>query len=162
MPKPLSANNQAQTSVDVPKPTWLLEIGFAAPLRLSSRGDFSYGGNLFSKAKLEVSLGRQPTISLFNDRNLYSPLFINEGVGKPVILYQVYGDSPLALAGEDVFWDGVTGPWAGKTEIQFSLQPNRPAYTPKIVATEDIFSRLPAEGTVIQTRSGTFTLTRQS
>jgi hypothetical protein len=162
MPRSLSANNQTNTAVAVTKPTWLIEIGFSTPLRLSSRGDFTYGGNVFASANLEVSLGNQPIVSLFNDRNLYSPWFINEGAGKTVVVYQVFGNSGVALAAEDIYWHGVTAPWSGKTEIQFALKTNRDAFTPKIVATDQIFSRLPAEGTVIQTRSGQVTLTRQT
>ncbi len=159
----LSSNNQANSALRGTAPLYLAALGFSTTLRLSSRGDVRWNGNDYSRALLTVNLGGEEGSSMrfFDTGFAYSAIFKAQGTdGISVTVYQLFGPGPFASGDADIYFSGVLGPAEIGEFIEVQLLDSEPSYTPKIRATSDIFTHLPAAGTELVTRAGTFVLER--
>lgn len=99
----LTAAQIAATSSTVTTPGYLVELLFDTPLRLSSRGDQSWNGYIWTGGRLGKVSGlasdargeQKGSIELINSDLAYSALILNEGwAGIGCRVWQFYGDNP--------------------------------------------------------------------
>lgn len=109
----LTAGQIASTAATVTTPAYLVEILFTTAIRLSTRGDQSWGGYSWTGGRLGrvsglTSDGRgdqRGKVELINSDLAYSALVLNEGVAdRPCRVWQFYGDNPTDAA---LIFDGV-------------------------------------------------------
>ena len=94
----LSEATEASTEALTTKPGWLVELFWATPLRLSSRGNISWRDRSWVPDTLvAVSTGEGGYIELANSNLAYSALVMNEGVADVGCqIWKFYGDAPGA------------------------------------------------------------------
>lgn len=163
MSRDLSANNQSKVTDPVTRPVWLLELLYSTPIRLSSREDVTeYEGKTFEPATMRVEYNGDTANVRFFDQDLkYSPIMVAEGQGQDAILHKVYGDPPFADGAAEIYLDGEIGPSTIDDFINVRLLASGPGVAPRYRATAELgLNHLPASGTEIQTRAGTFILER--
>lgn len=98
----LSGTLAAELGLTITRPGYLVEIGFSSVLRLSTLGDVSYGGYVWSAADIKVAgLGRNEQggnggqLSLGNADLDYGALILNEGAAdRPVRIWSVWAGAP--------------------------------------------------------------------
>jgi hypothetical protein len=149
---------------DVTSPGYFVEVGFATPLRLSSRGTMSWSGNTWTTWDVRVrGLSTESggstaggSIVLANGDYTISALVLNEGVAnRAVKVWQYYGDSALTASDPVQVFVGVADdatidPTSGTVTLQL-VQTNAAAlFAPRFYVTPETgFSFLPAPGTVV-------------
>jgi len=103
----LTAAQLAATSATVTTPAYLVEMLFVTPLRLSSRGDQSWGGFAWTGGRLGKVSGlasdgrgdQKGKIDLINTDLAYSALVLAEGVAeRGCRVWEFYGDNPADAA----------------------------------------------------------------
>lgn len=103
----LTAAQIAATSSTVTTPAYLVELLFNTPLRLSSRGDQSWGGYTWTGGRLGKVSGlasdgrgeQNGRIELINSDLAYSALVLAEGVAeRGCRVWKFYGDNPVDAA----------------------------------------------------------------
>jgi hypothetical protein len=111
----LTGPTDAATQLTITQPGWLVELGFATLLRLSSRNDQSWGGYTWTGSRIkrlsglsaDGSGGQSGTLELINTDLAYSALVLGEGAAdKTVRVWKFYGDNPASDDPVAVF-DGV-------------------------------------------------------
>ena len=104
----LSETTETLTAAPATKPGWLVELAWATPVRLSSRGSVSWAGYAWVPDTIAgVSIGEGGYVELANGDLAYSALVMNEGVADvPCRIWKFYGDAPGAEDPVLVF-DGV-------------------------------------------------------
>lgn len=108
----LSTSLSTKVSQTVTLPGYLVALEFESQtVRLSSRGDVTWGGYTWLSYSLEV-LGLASdgagdvsgTLRIGNTDNTLSALILGEGIaGRPVTIYAFYGDAPASDEVEEVF-----------------------------------------------------------
>lgn len=163
MARTLSTQNSSEVTKPLTRPLYLVEILFTTPLRLSSRETLTYDSDTYTAAKLEVSL--QPpnaSLSLYNDGLAYGSQFISAGPGAEITIYEIYGEAPFSPGDADIFYHGETSSTEIGEFIEIQLRPTRPQFTPRYIASDEIFSHLPPDGTRLETPNGVFVLKRDN
>lgn len=155
----LSSNNQSETTGQVTRPVWLVEIQFAIVLRLSSREEITIDGDVFHPSNLDVDIaGRR--FRLYNEGLQWSSTFLVGTSGVRVKIWKVWGESPFVAADLDLWFDGELGGGTVGTAIEFRLLDSGPKQCPRIYAAPPTFNHLPPAGTEIVTPTGTRLLKR--
>jgi len=90
--RPLSSVNRTGIAQTLTRPVYLVEFGFATPLRLSSRNTITYAGNSFSAAAVTVDLSGL-TVRILNASLAYTATFKDGGDGVAVKIWALYGDA---------------------------------------------------------------------
>lgn len=115
----LSAPLLAELGLTITRPGYLIEIEFASPLRLSTIGDVTYGGNNYAAADMQVrdikadgSLNQGSALVFANTWQDMSAMILNEGIAdRPVRVLAVYAGAPddavevFAGVCDDAAWD---------------------------------------------------------
>lgn len=157
MSRTLPGGMATAAALDITRPFWIVDIGFATPLRLSSRGAMTVGGNVYAAAQMTVDVDsrRQTgTIALFNDG--YT---IPTTARIAVAVYMGYGVDVTAFSALEQIHDGVLGGVAVATDqIRLALQPHAPKFMPRQRVRPPIFNHLPPPGTEFVTPNGVFVL----
>lgn len=102
----LSAALQAAHASVIQKPAWLVYIGFATPIRISSYDDVSYDSNTWAAYDVDVSRVRIDAVKVIGDITIQNAddvlgaLILNEGVADKTI--KVYGYDAAATATADI------------------------------------------------------------
>lgn len=161
MTRPLSSANAALLSATVSRPVYLVELGLATTLRLSSRETISYAGNSYTAAGLRVDLSGTK-LSLYNDSLTYTAAFLAGVSGEAATVSLLYGDGPFATGDADVVFCGQIGAVGIGETIEIRLRPAPVRRLPRLYVTPPTFNHLPADGLQILTSSGVFTLERSS
>lgn len=157
----------------VTQPLYLIEIGFTPALRLSTRGDVTWGGTLWSGGEaitvgsLEADgSGRQPgTIQVGNLDDYVGTLVLSQGVAdRPVKVWKADGTA-LDVADPVLVFDGVVERADVDTaRVSFSLAGagTRSAFAPRrVIGPASGFNFLMPAGTKITIGATTYTLERQ-
>lgn len=164
MTRTVTAALTTEIGRDVVTPGYLVEIGFATPLRLSSRATLSWSGNTWTTWDVRVrgiAVEAQGSTSggslvLWNGDYTISALVLGEGVAnRAVKIWVFYGDTALAASDPVQVFVGVADdasidPTSGAVTLSL-VQTNAAAlFAPRFYVTpENGFSYLPAPGTVI-------------
>ena len=163
MTRTLSTALSTAVGLDVVSPGYLVEVAFASPLRVSSRGTLSWSGNSWTAwdvrvQGLSVEAGgatANGTLVLGNADYTISALVLSEGVAnRAVNVWAFYGEAPATADPVQIFAgvadDVQIDPTRGVVTLQL-VQANAAAlFAPRFYITpESGFSHLPAPGTVI-------------
>ena len=163
MTRTLSAPTTTAVGLDVVSPGYLVEINFATPLRLSTRGTLTWNSLTWTTWDFDVrglaadSSGSTQggSLTLWNGDYTISALVLGEGVAnRAVNVYQFYGESPALADPVHIFAGVVDDAQLEPTNATVTLrlvQTNaRALFAPRHYITPDSgFSYLPAAGTVI-------------
>lgn len=109
----------AELGLTITRPGYLVEIEFASPLRLSTIGDVSFGGNSYASADVQVrdikadgSLNHGGALVFANTWQDMSAMILNEGIADRVVrvlaVYAGATDEAIEVfAGvcDDATWD---------------------------------------------------------
>ena len=157
--RPLSSVNRTGIAQTLTRPVYLVEFGFATPLRLSSRNTITYGGNSFSAAAVTVDLSGL-TVRILNASLAYTATFKDGGDGVAVKIWALYGDAAPALNDADVVFSGEMGAVGLGETIAVRLREAAPKQIPRLTVAPPIFKHLPPDGLEIRTPAGLFVLER--
>jgi hypothetical protein len=153
-------------------PGYLLEIGFTSPLRLSSRADVTWNGNIwitwgFSVEGMQTdgtSSDVQGSITLSNTDNSIGTLLLQQGIAdRSIKLWKFYGTAPGRFDPLPIISAAGNGATFMKnlTQVRITLMASggRSLYSPRLYCTrENGFSILPPRGTIIAWNGEQFTL----
>lgn len=164
MTRTVTAALTTEIGKSVVSPGYLIEIGFASPLRLSTRATIAWSGNTWTTWDARVqglsTEGSGSTsggsLTLWNGDYTISALVLGEGVAnRSVKCWKFYGDSALTTSDPVQIFVGVVDdaeidPTRGTVTLQL-VQTNAAAlFAPRFYVTpENGFNYLPAPGTVI-------------
>lgn len=164
MTRTISAALTTAIGLDVVAPGYLVEIQFATPLRLSSRGTLSWSGNTWTAWDVRVqglaadAGGSSASGSLLLGDADYTiaALALSEGVAnRPVNVWKFYGDTAPATGDPVQVFAGVGDgvdlePNRGMVTIRLVQTNARALFAPRFYITPEAgFTYLPAPGTVI-------------
>lgn len=145
--RPLGANTQVAVDSTVTTPTYLVELGFDSVIRLSTRGEVNYDGELWLDASMDLSLGASPSLQVFNEQTQLGQIVLTEGTaGRSARVFQYYDDAEVILR-----FDGEMGESEIRERISIDMKHRPPNRTPRDYVNEPTFSHLPAPGTRIET-----------
>ena len=164
MTRTITAALTTEVGRDVTAPGYFVEVAFATPLRLSSRGTMSWAGNTWTTWDVRVrGLATESggstsggSIVLANGDYTISALVLGEGVAnRAVKMWKFYGDSALTTSDPVQIFSGVADdaeidPTRATVTLQL-VQANASAlFSPRLYITPETgFSYVPASGTVI-------------
>lgn len=157
--RPLSSVNRTGVAQTLTRPVYLVEFGFATPLRLSSRNTITFQGNSFTAAAVTVDLSAL-TVRLFNAELAYTATFKDGGDGVPVTIWVLYGDTAPAYGDADVVFEGEMGAVGLGETITIRLRESSPKQIPRLTVAPPTFKHLPPDGLEIRTPTGLFVLER--
>ncbi|PUB82372.1 MAG: hypothetical protein DBP02_15070 [gamma proteobacterium symbiont of Ctena orbiculata] len=111
----LSATVSTAVAQDSTTPVYLVELGYAPAIRLSTVGDVSWNGQNWIDSGVEVRSIRQTkgggqtaSLRLLNHDNAYGALVLGNGIRDiPVDIYQLYGSDPYAVDDAEHLFSGV-------------------------------------------------------
>lgn len=160
------------TDATVTRPLYLIEIGFAPLLRLSTRGDVTWGGNLWSGGEaiavgsLEADgTGRQSgTVQIGNLDDYVGTLVLGQGVAdRPVKVWKADG-AALDVADPVLVFDGVIQSAdvdTSRVSLSLAGSGTRSAFVPsRVIGAASGFNFLLPAGTKIRIGADTYTLER--
>jgi len=154
------------------RPGYLVYIGWAVPVRLSSRTDLTWDGYLY------IGFGVTPggldwsgtaeqggTLKLDNSSGDYSVMALGEGVADVPIKVWAYDAAATATADPVPVFDGVGDSceiMPDAITIRVTSKRSRSLYAPRAYITQDAgFSIVPPEGKTIQWGGQRYTFSRQ-
>lgn len=160
----------AELALSVTRPGYLVQIGFATTLYLSTLGDVSYAGQTWSAANVKLSgLGQNgqgantATLTLGNTDGAYGALVLGEGASDlPVVIWAIYAGATASGDAVQVF-SGVTNGAdidAAKVTLALVPQANTTLYSPRVFISKPTFNHLQPAGTKISFGGETFVLER--
>lgn len=162
----LSTVTDAATQATVTTPAYLVEIVWSTIIRLSTRGDQSWGGQAWSGGRLgKVQPGAdRGRIELINSDLAYSALVLNEGAADiGCRVWAFYGDNP-AVDDPVLVFDGVTdGADIAPDRVTLTLAPERARtlYSPRrFIGPATGFNHLRPSGSRLTWGGQTITLER--
>ena len=167
MPRSLSVRTTTEVEKKVgAKPIYLICIGYGTPLRKSSGPTLTWNSNSWTADDMVVSVNpdrNKGSLQIQNTDYVFGGLVQTDKlIDIPIKIYELYGDTPYAIADAELLFDGVGGAcsiglrWVtvdlheGSTEIMFC---------PRIRCTKEIgFNHLPPDGTVISWDGESYTI----
>lgn len=162
----LSTATDAATQATVTTPAYLVEIVWSSIVRLSSRGDQSWGGHTWTGGRLgKVQAGGDKgRIELINSDLAYSALVLNEGAADiGCRVWAFYGDNPDTDDPVLIF-DGVTDGAdiaIDRVTITLAQERHRTLYSPRrFIGPSSGFNHLRPAGTKLTWGGQTITLER--
>ena len=168
----LTAAVTTATTGPVTAPGYFVEILFSTPLRLSSRGTISWGGNPWTGwdvrpsglvANAEQSTTRGSLVLGNTDYSIGSLVMNQDIVDRAIRIWKFYGSSPAAADPVEVFSgvgsDFLLDPTQGTCTISLQQAGGRSQFSPRrYITAEQGFSFLPSTGTIIHWNGETFIL----
>jgi hypothetical protein len=160
MARSLSTPTKNAIAAQLTQPGYLVHIGWAAPVRLSSRGDMTWNGNVYIAAGVMVSgldwsgsAEQTGSILLNNAENLYSATALNEGVADVPIDVWLYDGAATATSDPVQLFAGVGDSCSilpQSVTIKVTSTRTRSQFSPRAYITQDNgFSIVPPEGRII-------------
>ena len=162
----LSTPTQTETAKLITTPAFFVELVFSTILRLSSRGDQSWGSQTWVGGRLgKLQVGDKGRIEIINTDLAYSALVLNEGASDiGCRVWKFYGDDPASDDPVLVF-DGVTDGADIRNDVvmlKLLAHGNRAFYSPRrFIGPATGFNHLRPSGTTMTWGGQTFTLERR-
>jgi len=165
--KTLSVATQAETERTQTTPAFLVEIVWSTVIRLSSRGDQSWGGYAWTGGRLgPVRVGESGNIEFINSDLAYSALLLNEGVADVGCrIWTFYGDNPDADDPVLVFDGVLDGAEIAADRVRATLAPesHRTMFSPRrFIGPGTGFNHLRPAGSKMTWGGQTITLERSA
>jgi len=172
MSRSLSTTLLTEIAGPVTTPAYFIEILFASPLHLCTRGPLAWNGTLWQDGDVQVdglehdgSKSSQTGALVIGNADLaIGALVLQEGVAeRPINVWKFYGDAPEPEDAVQIF-AGVGDDSAIDTEartvtINLVLAGGRTLYAPRTYITRERgFSQLPAPGTLVPWNGENFRL----
>ena len=165
----LSTSNDSEINNNVTDELFVIDIGFATPLRISSRNDVIYDSLTYTGVnKYSMSLstdGMSGRVSFFDESFSVTPDLISEGTGGiSVTVRAVYGrGTTFAAADADTYFVGELGRCTLENDkLTLLLVPPAVKFLPSVLIDDkNGFSHLPPDGTKISTPNGIIVLERK-
>lgn len=170
--KTLSAALAAELALTITRPGYLVEIGFASPVRLSTMGDITWSGTTWLAADVKVSGisqdgkgANKAALALGNTDSTFGALVLNEGIAdRPIRIWAIYAGATATPDAVQVF-DGV-GDGADispdKVAVTLVEQSNMTLSAPRrFISKATGFSSLQPAGTKIAFNGELFILERK-
>lgn len=161
-----------ELGLTITRPGYLVEIGLALPVRLSTLGDIAWHGANWMAANLKVAGITQDgkgsskaTLTLGNTDNAFGAAILNEGIADRLVrIWAIYAGATDSSDTLQVFGgvgdDAEIAP--DKVTIQLVEQANRTAYSPRrFINAANGFTHLQPAGTKIAVNGEVFILERK-
>jgi hypothetical protein len=151
----VTAATQTAISGPASHTIYLIELGFSQPLRLSTREQLTWAGQVWQRtgARLGSIQAEQAEIDLANHDYAAGALVLTEGVkDKPVVIYQLSGPGPWATDDAEELFRGVMDDVPQITErvrIRCTRQSISTTTSPRDVVAPPICNHLVPPGTTI-------------
>lgn len=157
MPTPQPVVVSTNAALPNVRPVWLVAIELAGgTLRLSSRGEQTFGGNTYTPSGIEVSTQQ---IRLTNAKGKFTASFRANTGPLTIDIWQSYGPGPFSDADWAPYFSGEIGPRSLNTlHITGQLRSISSKPEPHLYVVPSTFRHLPPRGTVIHTPTGRETL----
>ena len=155
----LSATNTTEVAKTITRPFFLVELGFDTTVRLSSRASVVWDGYTWTAASFEWT---GSDLVVFNETGSFGQIVLAQGTaGRTLKVWKLYGDGPTwAVADGEILLDGEMGAALIDEQVTINAKARPPQRTPRLYILPPVFNHLPANGTVIKTPSGNYTLER--
>lgn len=172
MPRDLTAKVEAAVSQVTTSPIYLVSLGYATIIRLSTLGTINWNGQTWSDFGVEVKGirytrggGQTASLRISNHDNAYSALILGEGIRDiPVSIYSLYGDAPHDVDDAEHVFQGVIDsvPSIGDfVDMRLVSEGVRTAWTPRIALSAFLGNDMPVPGTRIRWNGDTLVLESQ-
>jgi hypothetical protein len=161
MTRPTSGATDTELAKTLTRPLFLVELGFAPTIRLSSREEVTWDARLWVAASMKVNVNeRGGSIEIFNEELLLGNVVLLQGTaGRFARVYQLHGDGPTWATDDAVqHLDGEMGDAEITTRVRITLKARPPQKTPRLLFAPPVFNFLPPDGLVIKTGTETATL----
>lgn len=164
MAKTLASSLVTDTAKRITTPGYLVQMDFDTPLRLSTRGDQSYGGYSWTGGRLgEVKISADGgQIEMMNSDLAAGALILNEGAAdRAISVWAFYADNPEDVV--QVFAGvGDSSEVAGdRVRVKLVAENRRTLYSPRrFIGAATGFNRLIPAGTRISWGGQTYILER--
>lgn len=146
----------------VTNPRFIVEFGFATPLRLSSKGSYTYDGDVYDAANMQWNPDGR-TLTIFDAGSAYASDLRARDEGDKITIRRTFNPSPTV----DADWEtrvvgevgrvGITPP-----NIVVTYHDVPSAQFPYLTAGPKTgLNYIPADGTRIETQNGTVVLRRR-
>jgi hypothetical protein len=157
--KTLSSALLTELGLTITRPGHLVEIGFSVPLRLSTLGEISWGGNTWIAADVQVSgirsdgtLAQSGSLRFANTFDDFGAAILNEGIAdRSIKVYAVYAGAPddavlmFDGVGDEASWDA-----QGRVTIRLAQSATHTSFWPRRrINAASGFNHLIAAGTRI-------------
>ncbi len=153
-----SSKTESEITNTVTRPVYIIELGYAQPVRICSRGAMVYGGFSYSEGILNVDL-KNKKLQIYNENLVYSSVFTSQLTsGISCKIWQLYGDAPFTTGDADQVFDGELGGAVIGEWISLNLLPHAVIYAPRLYATAPTFNHIPPSGLEISTPYGLYKL----
>lgn len=170
--KTLSAALTTALGGAVQRPAWLVSIGWATPLYLSSYGTVSFDSKSWTVADIDVSRVRveaanvSGTLTLGNADDVYGALILSEGISDKAIVIYGYDAGATATADFVELVRCVGGRGTVSSEkVEIDLRDsNAHVYSPRTFITTTPgsgFTTLMPAGSIVNINGQTYTLERR-
>ncbi len=171
--KTLDSGFLAELAATVTRPVALVEIGFSVPLRLSSGGDVSWNGYVWTGTQIRVDglaadgSGRgQASIRLGNHDNLVGAYLLNERIAdKPMKVYAAWLDAGGTPHVTPAFFGAGDSAQVGATEVVIEVVESGTAqlHAPRLmISAANGFNHLRPAGTKFSWNGVDYTLERRT
>lgn len=164
MAKTLATSLVTDTAKRITSPGYLVELDFSTPLRLSTRGDQSYDGKIWTAGRLgEVKVSADGgQIEIMNGDLAASALILNEGAtDRAISIWKFYADNPADVV--QVFAGVCDSSEIGPDRVRIRLvaENRRTLYSPRrFIGQATGFNHLLPAGTRITWGGETYVLER--
>ena len=171
MARTLSTPTTNALAGQLTQPGYLVYIGWAAPIRLSSRADLTWNGDPYTGfgvvpggLEWRGSAEQGGTLKLDNSSGAYSVMALGEGVADVPIKVWIYDEAATATADPVAVFDGVGDScdiMPDALTIRVTSKRSRSLYAPRTYITQDNgFSIVPPEGKTIEWGGQRYTFQR--
>ena len=167
MPRTLSTRTETEVAKKFgSKPFWLVYIESGTPLRYSSGPTVTWNSQTWTAQDLIVTVAPDKntgTLRIQNTDYIFGGLVLTNGIADvPIETYQLYGDSPYAVADAELLFDGVGSharPGLRWVDVGLELAPTACMFSPRVRCTKEIgFNHLPPDGMTISLNGENYTL----
>jgi hypothetical protein len=145
-------------AASITAPIYLVRMGFNVPIRITTGATISWtaGGGVFSEASMDVQLGDQPELSIFNENIALGVSVLTDGTaGRELKIWEAYRASGAgsSLAGYTeplLVFSGEMGPAEIVGQVVIRGRRHAVQYSPRRYVAPPLFNHLPQAGTVIE------------
>lgn len=159
MSRGLDTSQTAAASAVAVSPYYLVQLGFASVVYLSSRGDISWSSHSWLDADIDIKWSDYPTVTIFNEGGSLGATVLSNGTGGRSI--QIYAGFANDAGHPDpvMIFDGEMGEATVGTNITIRCKRNPPITTPRFYTSPPTFNHVPRQGTVFETSKEVVRLT---
>lgn len=153
--RPVFSSTDSALSNTITQPYYLVKIGFGTPSYITSAGsNVSYDSQTWITAPVEVELGSEPVLTIFNEGTTLGATVLADGVaGREIKIYR--GDRQDANHPNPVLiFDGEGGAASISDYVEIRCKPSAPRKTPRHYCAPPYMNHNTPAGTRFRTPKG--------